>query len=65
MENFQILVRTIFRASFITFGIRTLDSTVSLLQTGHRGIFAITVFSMKLQKLKYLGCEEEILRKVV
>jgi len=28
---------------FITFGIRALDSRVSLLQTGHRGIFAITI----------------------
>ena len=31
-------------ASYIKFGIRALDSRVSLLQTGHRGIFAITFF---------------------
>ena len=32
----------LFLSWFITFGIRALDSRVSLLQTGHRGIFAIT-----------------------
>ena len=31
-------------AGFITSGIRALDSRVSLLQTGHHGIFAITFF---------------------
>ena len=31
----------LFWAGFITFGIRALDSRVSLLQTSHRGIFAI------------------------
>ena len=59
------LFSSIFGAGYTTFGIRALDSRVSLLQTGHRGIFAITFFSTKFQKLKFLGYEAEILRKVV
>ena len=35
---------SIFGAGYTTFGIRALDSRVSLLQTGHRGIFAINFF---------------------
>ena len=37
------LFSSIFGADFITFGIRALDSRVSLLQTGHHGSFAITL----------------------
>ena len=35
------LFSSIFWDGFITFGIKALDSRVSLLQTGHRGIFSI------------------------
>ena len=38
------LFSSIFGAGFITFGIRTLKSRVSLLQIGHRGIFTISFF---------------------
>ena len=38
-----IYLYSIFGAGFITFGIRALDFRFSLLQTGHRGIFAITL----------------------
>ena len=47
------------------FGIRALDSRVSLLQTGHRGIFTIIFFTTKVQKLKFLEYEAEILRNIV
>ena len=42
----------LFWAGFITFGIRALDSRVSLLQTGHRGIFAITFFLWRFRSRK-------------
>ena len=38
------LISSIFGAGYTTFGIRALDSRVSLLQTGHRGIFALKIF---------------------
>ena len=38
------LFSSIFGAGYTTFGIRDLDYRVSLLQTGRRGIFAITFF---------------------
>ena len=43
------LFSSIFGVGFITFGIRTLDSRVSLLQIGHHGSFPITLF---LQRFK-------------
>ena len=39
-------------ASFITFGIRALDSRVSLIQTSHRGIFVITFFLWRFRSCK-------------
>ena len=38
------LISSIFGVGYTTFGIRALDSRVSLLQTGHRGIFTINFF---------------------
>ena len=38
------LFSSIFGAGYTTFGIRGLDSRVSLLQTGHHAIFAINFF---------------------
>ena len=43
------LFSSIFDAGYITFGIRDLDFRVSLLQTGHRGIFAILFFCEVLE----------------
>ena len=40
----EYLFSSLFGAGYTTFGIGALDSRVSLLQTGHRGIFAITIF---------------------
>ena len=42
----------LFWAGFITFGIRALDSRVSLLQTGHREIFAITFLLRRFRRKK-------------
>ena len=39
-----ISLSSLLEAGFTTFGIRALDSRVSLLQIGHRGIFTITFF---------------------
>ena len=46
---------------FITFGIRALDSRVSLLQTGHRGIFAITFFLWHFRSRKTNPFENKLL----
>ena len=49
------LFSSIFGAGYTTFGIRALDSRVSLLQTGHRGIFAINFFLRSFISLNFYG----------
>ena len=59
------LLCSIFGAGFTTFGIRAWDSRVSLLQTGHHLIFRNKKFSTKVEKLKCLGYEAQILRNII
>ena len=47
------LFSSIFGAGFTTFGIRALDSRVSLLQTGHRGIFTINFFLQRFRRWNF------------
>ena len=43
------LFSSLFGAGYTTFGIRGLDSSVSLLEVGHYGIFAINFFIAQIQ----------------
>ena len=53
------LFSSIFGAAYPTFGIRALDSRVSLLQTGHRGIFAITFFLRSFRSWNFYGAKKK------
>ena len=51
------LFSSIFEAGYTTFGIRAWNSRVSLLQTGHCGIFAITFFLRSFRSWNVYGAK--------
>ena len=51
------LFSSIFGVGFTTFGIKALDSRVSLLQTGHREIFAINLFLQMFKRWNLGACK--------
>ena len=51
------LFSSLFGAGYTTCGIRAWDSRVSLLQTGHHGIFAITFFLRSFRSWNFYGAK--------